>query len=109
MLIRIHVLWGLIAIFTGCTHEPIPLPVLPDKFSDIQKQTLNPSCAYGACHDNSSAKSLLSLEADSSFNQLLYNHVIQADTPRSKFKALVVPFEPNSSYLLYKLTLSVSD
>ena len=109
MLKRILFVWSIILLFAGCTHDPLPLPVLSDKFSDIQKQTLDKSCAYGGCHDSSDMpKALLWLAADSSYNQLRFIHVIQSDVAAARFKALVVPYQPDSSYLVYKLTLNAS-
>lgn len=93
-----------------CGSSTDPLPVLSDKFSDIQSRTLDRSCAYTDCHigdysDSDFPKAFLSLQRDSSYNQLLFNHKIQDDQVAKEFKALVVPFEPDSSYLIFKLRL----
>ncbi len=104
MVVRSFFVFSIILLFAGCVHDPEPLPVLSDKFSDIQKQTLNNSCAYNGCHDSSQLPgALLCLVADSAYNQLLYTHQIQNAVGAAKYKALVVPGSPDSSFLVEKL------
>jgi len=104
MVKRILFVWTVI-LCSGCTHDPFPLPVLSDKFSDIQNQTLKRSCAYNGCHDSSVVpKALLCLVADSAYNQLLFTHPIQNVIGAVKYKALVVPGSPDSSFIVEKLT-----
>jgi hypothetical protein len=91
-------------IYFSCTYTVEPLP---DKFSDIQKRTLDKYCAYSGCHfgDITEAQALLSLQSDSSYNQLLGSHDIQNDSALKKFRVLVVPYYPDSSFLVTKITL----
>src|SRR5579872_3640431 len=104
MVMRIFFIWSIILLYAGCTYDHLSLPVLSDKFSDIQKQTLTPSCAYAGCHDSSQMPgALLSLVADSAYNQLLYTHPIQNSVGVMKYRALVVPGYPDSSFLVEKL------
>ncbi len=100
-------------LVAGCTYNVQPLQPLSDKFYDIQQRTLNKSCAYSGCHygdysDINFPKAYLALQPDSAYNQLLYNHKIQDHTVAQQFKALVVPGDPDGSYLVYKLKLSAS-
>ncbi len=105
MLMRFPFVWIIILLCVSCTYDYLPSPVLSDKFSDIQKQTFNISCAYSGCHDSSqTAGALLSLVADSAYNQLLYTHPIQNFIGAAQYKALVVPGKPDSSFLVEKLT-----
>ena len=87
-------------LFAGCTHDSFPLPVLSDKFSDIQKQTFDRSCNGGGCHDAGTQKAFLCLAPDSSYNQLRFH---QIQTIGKAFSALVVPGNPDSSFLVFKL------
>ena len=93
-------------MYAGCVYN---YPVLSDKFSAIQKQVFNKRC-LGACHtgdlsDPSPPKAQLPLQSDSAYSQLLYNHILQDSARVSQYPALVVPFHPESSYLVFKLTL----
>ena len=102
----------IVLIIAGCVYTVQPLPVLSDKFYDIQQRTFNKSCV-SACHDGDIGnivppKALLSLQADSAYNQLLFNHKIQSDIVAEQFKGLVVPGDPDASYLVYKLKLKTS-
>src|SRR4249920_559906 len=92
-------------LFAGCGGSTDPQPVLPSKFSDIQQQTFNKTCSIGGCHDATAQKSLLCLTGDSCYIQLM-NHQIQAFQGARKFTKLVVPGKPDSSFLLYKLTIT---
>jgi hypothetical protein len=104
MVKRFQLALCMILFLIGCTYDYVGLPVLSDKFSDIQKQTFNKSCAYSGCHDSSQMPgALLSLVADSAYNQLLYTHPIQNSVGAAKYKALVVPGSPDSSFLVEKL------
>ncbi|MDP4221015.1 MAG: hypothetical protein Q8916_01080 [Bacteroidota bacterium] len=94
-------LLGFSILYAGCSSPTTPLPVLSDKFSDIQTQTFNKSCAKGGCHDANSQQALLCLTTDSCYSQLMH-HQIQAIG--KKYRALVVPGFPDSSFLVYKLT-----
>src|SRR5690242_8540175 len=98
--------WLLLAtlLFAGCgtTNGPQQQQVLSSKFSDIQTQTFNKSCATGGCHDALSQKALLCLTQDSCYSQLM-NHPIQALQGTRKFTKLVYPGKPDSSFLVYKL------
>lgn len=93
-------------LLEGCGNSTAPLPVLSDKFADIQKQTLDKSCGYSPCHAGQpKAEAFLWLDHDSAYNQLLFNHKIQDNQVAKEFRSLVVPFKPDSSYLIFKLTL----
>ena len=92
-------------VFLGCGSATDPLPILSDKFSDIQKQTLDKSCGYAPCHAAQKAEAFLWLDKDSAYKQLLFNHAIQDNQVAKLYKSLVVPFKPDSSYLVFKLTL----
>jgi hypothetical protein len=106
MLKTYQIVCGIVLLSMGCTYDHFALPVLSDKFSDIQKQTFNARCNGGGCHDASTQKALLCLAPDSSYNQLM-THVIQQNG--TAFKSLVVPHNPDSSFLVYKLTKATGD
>ena len=90
---------------SGTTTPPV---VLSDKFADIQKQTLNGSCARSSCHVGSSPKALLNLEMGKAYSQLM-NNPIQNDAALKRYSRLVVPFKPDSSFLYIKLTNPKAD
>jgi len=93
-------------LFAGCGGSTGPLPTLSDKFHDIQVQTFNKSCIGSGCHDaaTSAQKFIPCLLPDSSYS-CLYNNKIQANQGGPiTFKKLVVPYQPDSSFLVYKLT-----
>ena len=94
---------SLIFLFAGCGDTSAPLPVLSDKFSDIQKQTLDRSCATAGCHLDGTKGPFLWLNRDSAYNQLLFTHRIENDEARKKYRALVVPGQPDSSFLFEKI------
>ena len=95
------IVFASVLIYSGCVYD---YPVLSDKFSAIQKQTLTPRCSAASCHGDGTNGPYLVLLPDSSYTQLLY-HIIQNTTKISQYPRLVVPFHPDSSYLVYKLTL----
>jgi hypothetical protein len=91
--------------FAGCGGSTEPPKVFSSRFSDIQVQTFNGSCATSGCHDASvQPQALLCLTSDSCYSQLM-THEIQAIQGAQKFTRLVVPGSPDSSFLMYKLTL----
>ncbi len=93
--------------YAGCVYD---YPVLSDKFSAIQKQTLSAHCSSSSCHGDGTKGPFLWLRADSAYNQLLFNHQISNDSARSlNFRVLVVPYKPESSFLVTKLTLDESN
>jgi hypothetical protein len=103
-----HLILISLLLYIGCDNssDSGSEPVLSSKFSDIQKQTFNKSCANGGCHDAVKQSALLCLTQDSCYSQLM-NHSIQASQGAAKnFTHLVVPGKPDSSFLIYKLTLS---
>lgn len=95
---------GLAMLFAGCGGSTDPLPILSDKFFAIQKQTLSQTCASGSCHGDGTKGPFLWLTPDSAYNQLLFSHPIENDEGAKKYKALVVPFKPDSSFLVVKIT-----
>ena len=101
---------AIVVFIIGCTYSVQPLPPLSDKFYDIQRRTFNNSC-IGACHGGNinDASALLSLDSGVSYNQLLFDHKIQSDVAASQFKALVVPGDPDGSYLVFKMKLTQLD
>ncbi len=89
--------------YAGCVYN---YPVLSDKFSAIEKQTLSSHCASSSCHGDGTKGPFLWLKADSAYNQLLFNHEITNDSARSlNYKVLVVPYKPEASFLVTKITL----
>lgn len=112
MRICIVIVFVSVLIYSGCVYD---YPVLSDKFSAIQKQTLNKHC-LGACHVGdirdpvSQPLALLSLQADSAYQQLLFNHPVYNQLAIDKhFIALVVPYKPDSSFLVTKITLNAPE
>src|SRR5258708_7590296 len=103
---RFKIVYSIVLFFSGCTYDHFSLPVLSDKFSDIQKQTFDISCNGGGCHDAATQKALLCLSPDSSYNQLM-THIIQQNG--MAFRSLVIPFNPDSSFLVFKITKADGD
>jgi hypothetical protein len=96
------VLLGLI-FFTSCVSPTTqPLPVLSDKFHDIQSRLLTPGCAYSGCHDGQHPP-YLSLQSNVCYDNLLHAK-IQNSVADTIYKALVVPGKPDSSFLYIKIT-----
>jgi hypothetical protein len=75
---------------------------LDDKFSSIQTQTFDRTCNSSSCHGGSFPKALLDLTASKSYEQLLGN-IIQNTAAKDRYRALVVPGKPDSSFLYIKL------
>jgi hypothetical protein len=95
-----------VLLYVGCgSTDGTPDPVLSSKFSDIQKNTFNKSCANGGCHDAVTQKALLCLKQDSCYSQLM-THPIQARQGARRFTKLVFPGNADSSFLIYKLLLT---
>jgi len=107
---RVSYTFGYVAIallvFVGCGGNTGPLPVLSDKFHDIQAQTFDKSCIGSGCHDAATAmqKLIPCLLADSSYFDLCNNKIQANQGGPITFKKLVVPYQPDSSFLVYKLT-----
>lgn len=80
--------------------------MLSDKFHDIQSRLLTPSCAYSGCHDGNHPP-YLSLQTGLAYNNLLHAKV-QNSVADTIYKALVVPGEPDSSFLYIKITAPIA-
>ncbi len=89
----------------GTVTPPTPLS---DKFSAIQTQTLNRTCAISGCHIGTSAKAFLNLDDSVAYKQLTSSK-IQNDAGAKRFKALVVSGKPDSSFLVHKLLNPITD
>lgn len=91
-------------LFSACGgSNPVVEPVLSDKFTDIQARIITPTYAAGGCHSGSFPAALLDLTQDSAYKSLLQRK-IQNSVGVEKYKALVVPFEPDSSFMYIKIT-----
>jgi hypothetical protein len=102
--ITIFTILSSVIVYAGCGHTTAPLPVLSDKFHDLQTSIFTPSCAYAGCHDQETAKSLLCLNSDSCYSQL-FHHIIQENQNSTfRFLKLITPGNVDSSFLVYKLT-----
>ena len=92
-----------LVVYLGCGGTTQAPPTLSDKFHDIQTQTFTNSCANGGCHDAVTQQAQLCLTKDSCYNQLMYTHQMQNYAATQKYKALIVPFKPDSSFLYEKI------
>lgn len=93
----------------GCSDDDSGgVVALDDKFSSIQTQTLDRTCNSGSCHGGSFPKALLDLTPSKSYVQLLGNP-IQNTAASTRYRALVVPGKPDSSFLYIKLKNPRSD
>lgn len=94
--------------FIGCSNDGGTSTPLPDKFSDIQTRTFDKSCNNSSCHGGSFPKALLDLTSAKSYEQLLGNQ-IQNSAAKTRYRALVVPGKPDSSFLYLKVKGPRSD
>lgn len=106
---RITVGW-LTTIFLSCAiiescggNDPVSEPVLSDSFSEIQTRLITPTCAASGCHSGSFPEALLDLTKDHAYESMLHSK-IQNSVGVEKYRALVVPFKPDSSFLYIKIT-----
>lgn len=107
-MIKVVIVLVTISVFFGCSDGPTTVTPLDDKFSAIQARTLDRSCNNTACHGGSFPKSLLDLTAAKSYEQLLRNP-IQNTAAKSRYRALVVPGKPDSSFFYLKVKGPRSD
>lgn len=94
-------------VFQSCSQSSPSEPVLSDKFSDIQKRLITPTCGVSGCHGGDFPSALLDLTADSAYKSLM-THEIQNSVAIEKYRALVVPGKPDSSFLYIKITNPVA-
>lgn len=79
-----------------CTTEAPPTG--PSTFTAIQDQVFTPSCALAGCHDASSAREGLVLEAG-----MAYSNLVNVPSNQSPIRLRVDPGNPDDSYLIKKL------
>ncbi len=95
-------------LFIGCSDDGGTTPQLSDNFSDIQARTFDKTCNRSSCHGGSSPKALLDLTAGNSYNELLGSS-IQNTAAKTRYRGLVVPGKPDSSFLYIKIRGPRSD
>ncbi len=105
-ILQVTVLVGILLWSTGCEQSS---PADPEKdpppddsttvatFSDIQTTIFDQSCALSGCHGGGSARGSLSLEAGSS-----YGNLVNVTSPNYGV-VRVVPNDPNKSLLYLKV------
>src|SRR6187402_2982925 len=98
----------LAVFFIGCSDNGGTVTPLPDKFSDIQTRIFDRSCNSSSCHGGSSPKAMLDLTPSKSYNQLLGNK-IQNTAATNRYRGLVIPDKPDSSFLYIKVKGPRSD
>ncbi len=81
---------------------------LEDTFAAIQKQTIDRTCSIGGCHSGAMPKALLDLSTLKAYSSLM-NNPIQNDAGKTRYRALIVPGKPDSSFLYIKITAPKSD
>lgn len=79
---------------TGCDIQPT--------LSDLYAKYFALSCVFGGCHEASSQEGGLDIEAEDLHGQLVN---VPADDPKAgpRGKIRVIPFDPDSSFLVEKL------
>lgn len=85
--------------FVGCTNDTDPSPSMKDNFATIQSEVFDKSCIQ--CHHGGiSTSALLSLQRDSSYRVI----TTKRSEISTRFPRLIVPGQPDSSFLYRKLT-----
>ncbi|MCC7384291.1 MAG: hypothetical protein IT384_20770 [Deltaproteobacteria bacterium] len=69
----------------------------PPKLSEIQTTVFTVSCTFSACHAGANPKAALSLEAP------VYDKIVNKDAVEKPGAKLVVPGDPDASFLMDKL------
>lgn len=83
-------------------EPPMPLPE-PDSASlvGLHKFIFSQSCAVPGCHDGNFEPDFRTVQ--STYSSLVYQPVIK-NTPQGTFSQRVVPFDPEASWLYYRVT-----
>lgn len=85
----------------GCSSSSTR--VLPDPtLSSIQTNLFNSSCALSSCHSSGAHKGELALNTGSSYSQLV-GVIADNEAAAADGKILVVPGDPDASFLIQKL------
>ncbi|MEW5855183.1 MAG: hypothetical protein AB2A00_40780 [Myxococcota bacterium] len=114
----------LLALASACADSPIPLPFGPsgptpdagkgkitcadDEYTvaptltDIQAKVFTPSCSLASCHGGNTPEADLDLTTGKSHQQL-YNRVSVFQRDGGPSLVLVIPGDPDNSFLVHKL------
>ena len=87
----------------GCDGGTEPVVTVQPTFTSIQENIFSRSCSSSSCHSTFSTRGALVLEADKAYGNLVG---IRPDNEVARKKGLfrVFPGNPDSSFLLIKLT-----
>jgi hypothetical protein len=86
----------MLALLLACTGEPEDTGLDPT-LTNVQDTVFTPACAFSSCHQSPGASDLV-LEEGASYGELV--GVAAVDAPG---ETLVVPGDPDGSYLVKKL------
>lgn len=94
---------SILALFTvACNSTVEPQPVIAT-YSAIQTQILKPNCTTSSCHSTLGQRGGLILDSAVAYENLV-NVIPVNDAARAAGLKRVVPFKPDSSFILIKLT-----
>ncbi len=104
------VLWAVcwLAACAGDGLDPDATGTPSADFSRVQREIFNPTCAVGACHDAQTQAGGLNLSEGVSYD-LLVDVLAANEAARQRGQHRVLPFEPDQSFLLLKLTNPTGD
>lgn len=101
-MIKRSLLMTALALALGCAEPPPGQEEVQPIFSEIQVKVLTPSCALSGCHNEASKKGGLILVEGQSFAEMVDVPAQQAGA-LADGKILVIPGDPDNSYLIQKL------
>lgn len=88
----------LLSLLLACDGKSTDTAPLDPTFSNVQDAVFTPSCAFSSCHGAGAGAGGLDLNAGSSYDALV--DVASTGAPD---QTLVIPGDPDGSYLMLKL------
>jgi hypothetical protein len=104
---RLAFAFGTLLLFASCDPTSYPDTAPPPTFTSLQTNIFNSTCNGDGCHSGSQPAALLDLSPANAYASLL-THRIENDTGRKYFIARVDAGSPNTSFLMAKLTGSLT-
>ncbi len=89
---------------TEQTNPDSVAPPDPKSFAGLQYYIFKPTCANSGCHDGTFEPDFRTIQ--SSYNTLVYRPIIK-NNPQNSFTFRVVPYQPDASVLINRLTVDI--
>jgi hypothetical protein len=90
---------GSFVVLVGCAGDSGDTDVALDPtFTNVHTTVLQPTCAFSSCHGSADAGDLTLTDAAASYDAL-----VDAPSAGDPAQILVVPGDPDASYLVHKL------